>query len=83
MFEENSIIRLFIKNLESKPVAVVSPEKNAEPNKKIKIIYKDNSISEFQTELSHNDFMKEWKVFCDWSRCIHQAQTSHIENWIA
>ena len=81
MYENNSIIQSFITNLQAKGVFSVSPDKNCQPNKKITITYKDGSYSELTTDLSHDDFMKEWRMFCEWSQNIHQAQANYIEDW--
>ena len=81
MYHKNQIILLFIEHLENKSVFKVSPEFKGGPNKKVTIVYKDNSTSEFQTTLSHNEFAMAWREFCDWSRNIHQTQTDYIQDW--
>jgi len=81
MYEKNTIIQSFITNLQDKDVSLVSPEKNCQPNKKIKIIYKDGLHSEFQTNLTHNDFMREWRVFCAWFQHFRGGQANYIEDW--
>jgi len=67
--------------MEAKEVCRVSPQKSFQANKKIKIEYNDGSITEFQTALSHEEFMTTWKGFCDWYRFIVQGHANYIEDW--
>jgi hypothetical protein len=57
-----------------KDLYCVSPSKQPQPTRTIRIIYTDKTEDAFNIDLPHNEFMRHWTGFAAWFDRFRQAR---------
>ena len=71
----NPITNAFKEHLNpDKDLYCISPSKQMQASRTIRIIYTDKTEDAFMIDLSHNEFMRHWRLFAAWFDLFRQAK---------